>query len=101
MSRINYPASSPYAATPQTSWYISNYVHRPISPAGDDKTLTISKRYQHRPDVLSNDQYGTPAYWWVFAVRNRNLISDPIWDLEIGKTIIIPSLATIKKAVGS
>jgi hypothetical protein len=101
MTRINYPASSPYAATPQTSWYISNYTHRPIPSAGDDKTLTINKRYQFRPDILSNDQYGTPAYWWVFAVRNRNIIVDPIWDLDIGRTIIIPSLSTIKKAIGS
>lgn len=101
MSRINYPASSPYGRTPQSSWYLSNYVHRPIPPAGDDEPLTLTKKYQYRPDTLSNDTYGTPAYWWVFAVRNRNLITDPIWDMEIGKTIIVPSLATILKAIGS
>ncbi len=101
MSRINYPSSSPYAQTPQTSWYMSNYVHRPIPVSGDDKPFTITKKYQYRPDTLSYDKYGTPAYWWVFSVRNRNLIGDPIWDMEIGKTIIVPSLATILKAIGS
>ena len=101
MSQINYPASSPYALTPQTSWYLANYVSRRIAKSGDDKTLTITKKYQYRPDTLSNDLYGTPAYWWIFAVRNRDVIQDPVWDLEIGVTIITPSLATLQKALGT
>jgi hypothetical protein len=101
MSVISYPSSSPYAATPQTSWYLSNYVHRPIPASTDDTEITLTKKYEHRPDTLSYDIYGTPAYWWVFAVRNRNIIKDPVWDLVIGATIIIPSLATLKKALGS
>jgi len=99
--KISYPASSPYGSTPQTSWYIGNYVHRKIKPASDDKPFTITKKYQYRPDTLSNDRYGTPAFWWVFSVRNRNIITDPIWDMEVGRTIIIPSLITIRKAFGS
>lgn len=101
MSRINYPASSPYGATEQTSWYISNYVHRVIPASNEDTTLTLETKYQYRPDTLSYDLYGTPAYWWVFAVRNRNLLHDPVWDMVAGMTLTIPSLATLKKALGS
>lgn len=101
MSRINYPSNSPYGATQQTSWYLSNYVHRPIPASGDDKLVTLTKKYENRPDKLSFDQYGTPAYWWVFTVRNRNLLPDPIWDMTVGKTIVVPSLDTIQKALGS
>jgi hypothetical protein len=101
MSRIQYPASSPYGATPQSSWYISNYVPRPIPVAADDTIKTLSKTYEYRPDKLSYDLYGTPAYWWVFAVRNRNQLHDPVWDMVAGLVITIPSLSTIKKALGS
>jgi hypothetical protein len=101
MSKINYPASSPYAATPQTSWYLGNYKHRPIPASGDDQPFTITKQYENRPDTLSYFLYGTPAYWWVFAVRNRNLLHDPVWDMVAGLTITVPSLATLKKALGS
>jgi hypothetical protein len=101
MARINYPPSSPYAATPQTSWYIGNYVHRSIPSTNTDKPMLITKKYEYRPDVLSNDLYGTPVYYWVFYVRNRNLIKDPIWGLTTGLEIIIPTLETIKRATNS
>ena len=100
MARINYTASSPYSSTKQTSWHISNYVHRSIPPASDDKSVALTKNYEFRPDKLSNDLYGTPAYWWVFAVRNRSIITDPIWDMTVGTVIVIPSPATIKKVLG-
>ncbi len=101
MTRINYPASSPYGATKQTSWYISNYVNRRIPAASDDTQFTITKQYEFRPDKLSYDTYGTPAYWWVFTVRNRNALPDPLWSMVPGVVIVIPSLATLKKALGS
>jgi hypothetical protein len=101
MTRINYPASSPYALTPQTSWYISNYVARRIPASGDDTIMTLSKKYEYRPDTLSYDLYGTPAYWWIFSVRNRDIIQDPVWDLVAGTVITVPSLANLKKSLGS
>jgi hypothetical protein len=101
MSKTNYRSSSPYAATTQTSWYISNYVHRPIPVSADDTPYTIPKEYENRPDLLSNKLYGVPDYYWVFYVRNRNLIDDPIWGLKVGLKIIVPSLETVKKATNS
>ena len=95
-----YPTSSPYASTPQIGGKISNFVYRPIPPAADDKTLTLPTKYKSRPDLLSFDLYGSSMYWWVFAVRNRNIINDPIWDMIPGMIIQIPSAATLKKVLG-
>lgn len=101
MATISYPSTSPYSASKQTSWYLSRYQHRPIPPHRDDEEFEITAKYEFRPDKLSDDHYGTPAYWWVFAVRNRNLLSDPVWDLKVGKKIMVPTLAHINKSLGS
>jgi hypothetical protein len=101
MSQILYPSTSAYSGTPQTSWFLGIMKYRSILPASDDKNFTITTKYQYRPDKLSYDKYNTAAYWWVFTVRNRNLISDPIWDLIVDLQIILPSLATIQKVLSS
>jgi len=100
MSKISYPSSSPYASTLQSSWYIGNYVHRDIPSANDDMSIKITKKYENRPDILSYDLYGTPVYWWIFAIRNRDLLTDPVWDMITGIDIFAPSLNTLKKVLG-
>lgn len=100
MPKITYPTNSPYAITPQTSWYIGLYKHRPIPVNSGDRELKIGIKYNHRPDLLSHDLYGSPAYWWVFLARNMNIIRDPIWDFETGKTIFVPSSDHIRSVVG-
>lgn len=98
--KVKYASASPYAATPQLSWRLLNYVHRVI-PIGDaDREITIQTKHEFRPDLLSNDLYNTPEYWWVFMARNMDLIRDPIWDLKAGMTIIAPSLSAIQAAQG-
>lgn len=101
MAKVSYPSTSPYAASKQTSWYVSLYKHRPIPPHRDDEEFEITAKYEFRPDKLSDDLYGTPEYYWVFAVRNRNLVNDPVWDLTVGKKIIVPTLTHVKKSTGS
>ncbi len=100
MARVNYLSSSPYAATPQSSWFLGSYKHRPIPADGADKTFTITAKYLNRPDLLAYDLYGNPNYWWVFCVRNPNQLRDPIWDFEIGKVIIVPSHNHLKATLG-
>lgn len=100
MARINYPSVSAYAATPQSNWFIGNYVHRKIPSNGADKLFTITPKYINRPDLLAYDLYGNPGYWWVFCARNPNVLRDPIWDFEAGKVIIIPSQSHLKASLG-
>lgn len=95
MAKIDYPNSSPYALTPQSSWYIGRYVHRRIEPASDDTTVVIAPKYNLRPDRMSQDLYGTPLYWWVFMIRNMNVIRDPIYDFRSGVSIVVPSRQTL------
>jgi hypothetical protein len=38
--------------------------------------------------------------WWVFAVRNPNVIKDPIFDFFPGQTIYIPNKNTLTTYLG-
>lgn len=99
--KINYPAYSPYSNSTQTTWYMGPYRNRPIPPSVDDKEMVITPQYEHRPDLLSNDLYGTPAYWWIFTVRNRSKLNHPIWDMTVGKKIMVPTVSHLQKSLGT
>jgi Base plate wedge protein 53 len=96
MPIVNYPTSSPYAVTPQFPWRLGRYVHRAIPPSPGDEPKTLSTKYHNRPDNLAFDLYGNQSYWWVFMLRNMNLIRDPIFDMVGGMTIIVPTKATLE-----
>jgi len=66
MARIKYKNSSPYANTDQTSWYLDLYVDRNILKYEDDELIVITTKYEYKPDLLSQDLYGTPRFWWIF-----------------------------------
>ena len=42
-----------------------------------------------RLDLISNDNYGTPALWWVLASVNN--IVDPLVSVPSGTTIRVPT----------
>lgn len=100
MARIEYPRSSPYHSTQQTSWMMGRYKHRSIPRHKDDKFVEIMPKHLHRPDRLSLELYGTPIYWWVFMVCNTSLIRDPIWDLQVGMVIRVPSANHLRSVIG-
>lgn len=94
MNQIKYDGRSPYSQTIQTTKYIQyldfwNPIN--ISPSSEDKIFNLDPKYSNRPDLLSYDLYGSPQYWWVFAVRNPDVIKDPIYDFIPGITIYVPS----------
>lgn len=98
--KVNYPSSSPYSVTPQTSWHIGRYRHVRIPPSAEDVPFEITAEYQYRPDKLSFHLYGTEAYWWVFMSRNLSVIRNPIWDFVAGTTIMIPSASHVRTVTG-
>lgn len=100
MARIEYPRSSPYHSTAQTSWMLGRYKHRSISPHKDDTYVEIMPRHLYRPDRLSLELYGTPIYWWVFTVCNASLLRDPVWDLKVGMVIRAPSANHLRSVIG-
>jgi len=94
-----YNSTSPYTSTNQI------YNHLPyldfwdssvtIPPNAYDTLYTVSKNYEHRPDLLSFDLYGTTGYWWVFSLRNPDVIQDPIYDLIAGINIYLPQKSNL------
>jgi prophage DNA circulation protein len=66
----------------------------------DDVVYEVTSKYENRPDLLAYELYGDSALWWVFAVRNKNTIKDPIYDLVAGTKIYIPRLSTLKTNLG-
>lgn len=101
MSYIQYPANSPYCATPQTSSFIGRFVFRPVPPDANDTVYTLQQRHEYRPDRLSYDLYNTPAYWWVFCERNPFLRGDPIWGFVNGLQIMVPSADYLRNVLGT
>lgn len=82
--------SSQYLLTPVKNWYLDLWVPREVPKSDFDKIIIIPPAFDQRPDLLSQQEYGTPRLWWVFCVRNPDLIIDPINDFVAGLEIYIP-----------
>lgn len=64
----------------------------PSLPANvDDEEYIINAMYSERPDLLAFDLYGSTRLWWVFSLRNPDVLKDPIRDFKEGVTIFLPT----------
>lgn len=52
-----------------------------------DKFMVVSKGYEFRPDLVSQDAYGTPDFWW--KIMESNNVKD-VFDFKAGLNIRIP-----------
>lgn len=100
MTITPYNNTSPYYKTLQTSWFLDLWTPIDIPAMDTDAPLIISQLYNNKPDLLSYDLYQTTRLWWVFAVRNPDLIKDPIYDFVTGLQIIVPAPNTLKSLLG-
>lgn len=100
MSTANYSATSPYYTTETFGQFLDVISFRNFPKYVDDKVFQINKIYEFRPDMLAFDLYGNANLWWVFAVRNPNVIEDPIGDFVSGTFIQLPSKQTLITALG-
>lgn len=82
--------TSQYLSTPVKNWYLDLWVPRSVPKNDTDKLIIIPPEFDQRPDLLSYQEYGTPKLWWVFSIRNPDLIIDPINDFVAGLEIYIP-----------
>jgi hypothetical protein len=96
-----YSNFSPYYSTAETNGYLDIMSFRDIPSQTDDILFEVTKKYQHRPDLLAYDLYNDVRLWWVFAVRNKNKLKDPVFDLTAGIKIYLPKITTINTALGS
>ena len=97
----SYTKTSPYATTTVTaSGELDLLKIRPVPADDDDFLYTVEAQYNNRPDLLAFDLYGTPKLWWVFAQRNPNRLKDPYFDFVTGLEIYLPTITTLKRALG-
>lgn len=87
----NLKDSSQYYSTPVNAWYLGLWNPRSVPKSDFDKILIIPPEFDQRPDLLSQQEYGTPRLWWVFCMRNPDLMADPINDFVAGLEIYIPA----------
>jgi hypothetical protein len=97
---VSYGLTSPYYSTNQSSGYLDVITFRDIPSQQDDVLFELTKNYEYRPDLLAKDAYNNVDLWWVFAVRNKDILLDPIFDMQAGVKLYIPQLQTLKKVLG-
>ena len=95
-----YAKASPYYTTPMNGSYLDIINFRNITGKSDDVQYEITSQYEYRPDLLAYDIYGDSNLWWVFAVRNKDIIKDPIYDFVAGQKIYLTKLSDLKKELG-
>jgi hypothetical protein len=61
----------------------------------DDEPYVIAHGYAERPDLLSYALYENSRLWWVFALRNPDVLVDPIRDFKAGTLIYLPNSVTV------
>lgn len=96
----DYTKLSPYYTTQLNGSYLDVVNFRQITGETDDINFTVTSQYEFRPDLLAYDLYGDVNLWWVFSVRNKDKIKDPIYDLFAGQTIYLPQLSSLRKTLG-
>jgi hypothetical protein len=95
-----YSKTSPYYDTVLNGAFLELLTLRDLPLQTDDILFTVTQQYSNRPDLLAYDLYNDVNLWWVFAVRNKDIIKDPIFDMISGQRIYLPKLSTINAVLG-
>jgi hypothetical protein len=95
-----YNKTSPYYNTPITNGYLDVMEFRNLPSERDDILFEVTATYENRPDLLAHDIYKDSRLWWVFAIRNKTIIKDPVYDLKAGVKIYLPKMSTLKSVLG-
>jgi hypothetical protein len=96
----SYNSTSPYYRTSLENNYLDVISFRDIAENSDDVLFEVTGNYEYRPDLLAFDLYNDVNLWWVFAVRNKNIIKDPVFDFTSGTKIYLPSQASLNQSLG-
>tara|TARA_B100000989_G_scaffold156330_1_gene116660 strand:- start:3411 stop:3695 length:285 start_codon:yes stop_codon:yes gene_type:complete len=90
-------SQSPYFRTGIVDDYLDVIDLPGIETSSNDEYYTVESKFNNRPDLLSQELYGTTRLWWVFQRRNMNEIKDPIRDFKAGLTIRIPRRSAVAR----
>ena len=100
MTSVTYAKNSPYYGTDQVMRYLdylSFWKGVTILPNNNDTLMVLDSKYNKRPDLLSFDLYNTAQLWWVFMIRNPDVIRDPIYDFVTGINMYAPNKDSLKR----
>ncbi len=96
-----YSKNSPWSNTPfNVSGYLDIMNKRTLPPEDDDIVYEIQSQYVYRPDLLAYDLYKNSKLWWVFAIRNPDILKDPVFDFLPGTKIYLPKASRISVFLG-
>ena len=95
-----YSTTSPYYGTGTWGPFLDVWAGKTIAASHDDALYQIDAPYNYRPDLLAYDIYKDTNLWWVFAVRNPDVLTDPLMSFTTGTIIYVPTLTTIKTSLG-
>lgn len=95
-----YSLTSPYSGTGTWGKFLDVWAGKTIPAVITDAVYEIDPPYNLRPDLLAYKLYGDSNLWWVFAVRNPDVLKDPIFDFIAPKVIYVPTPETVKAAIG-
>lgn len=95
-----YSTTSPYYNTPHWGPFLDVWQGRTIPSDVTDIVYQIDPPYNNRPDLLAQDIYQDVNFWWVFAVRNPDVIKDPLFDFVAPTIIYIPTKPVVLRALG-
>lgn len=94
MARRN-ERSSIYANTPVRGFFLDIWVPIELNSSANDYFWVIEQKYHMRPDLAAYDIYGNEKLWYIFALRNKDIIKDPIFDFTAGTEIVVPAKNSI------
>jgi hypothetical protein len=95
-----YKNNSPYSETDYSKGYLDVITFRDIPETVDDVEYIIPTEYENRPDLLAYFLYGDVGLWWVFSVRNKSILKDPVFDMVAGIKIYLPTQDSLKSILG-
>lgn len=95
-----YNKTSPYYKTEIVNGYLDVMSFRDLPNERDDIVFEVTATYEFRPDLLAYDIYKDANLWWVFAIRNKTILKDPVYDLKAGIKIYLPKMSTMKTVLG-
>lgn len=95
-----YATTSPYYNTPKWGEFLDVWQGKTIPHDVTDALYQIDPPYNLRPDLLAHDIYGDTNLWWVFAVRNPNVLRDPVFNFVAPNIIYVPTKTVVYTALG-
>ena len=89
---VQLPPRSAYVKTPIYRLADGTVVfglQRPVTLADpSDRSLTVPAQFEGRLDLISNDLYGVPDFWW--AVAQCSSLMDPLMEAPEGAALRAP-----------